>query len=38
MAGNPLDVLATNFGKPAALFEKFPRKDAFIAGKEGAGK
>src|SRR6202030_1919230 len=26
IAGNPLDVLATNFGKPAALFEKFPRK------------
>jgi oxalate decarboxylase len=31
MAGNPLDVLATNFGKPAALFEKFPRKDVFIS-------
>jgi oxalate decarboxylase len=31
MAGNPTDVLATNFGKPAALFEKFPRKDVFIA-------
>jgi oxalate decarboxylase len=33
MAGNPPDVLATNFGKPAALFEKFPRKDVFIADK-----
>jgi oxalate decarboxylase len=33
MAGNPVDVLATNFGKPAALFEKFPRKDVFIADK-----
>jgi oxalate decarboxylase len=31
VAGNPADVLATNFGKPAALFEKFPRKDVFIA-------
>jgi len=35
IAGNPLDVLATNFGKTAALFEKFPRKDVFIADKEG---
>jgi oxalate decarboxylase len=33
IAGNPLDVLATNFGKPAALFEKFPRKDLFITDK-----
>lgn len=31
IAGNPADVLATNFGKPAELFEKFPRKDVFIA-------
>lgn len=31
IAGNPLDVLATNFNKPAALFEKFPRKDIFIS-------
>ena len=35
MAGNPADVLATNFGKPAALFEKFPRGDVFIAGEKG---
>jgi oxalate decarboxylase len=35
MAGNPLDVLATNFGKSRELFEKFPRKDVFIADKEG---
>jgi oxalate decarboxylase len=35
MAGNPVDVLATNFGKPAALFEKFPRKDVFISDKNG---
>ena len=24
---NPLDVLATNFGKPAPLFEKVPKED-----------
>jgi oxalate decarboxylase len=35
IAGNPLDVLATNFSKPAALFEKFPKKDVFIADKDG---
>jgi oxalate decarboxylase len=33
IAGNPLDVLATNFGKPASLFEKFPRRDEFITRK-----
>jgi hypothetical protein len=31
IAGNPLDVLATNFGKPAPLFERFPRDRVFIA-------
>ena len=31
IAGNPVDVPATNFGKPASLLEKFPRKDVFIA-------
>jgi oxalate decarboxylase len=31
LAGNPPDVMATNFGRPAALFEKFPKKDVFIA-------
>jgi oxalate decarboxylase len=35
IAGNPTDVLATNFGKPADLFEKFPKKDVFIADKDG---
>jgi oxalate decarboxylase len=30
IAANPPDVLATNFGKPAAVFEKFPRRDVFI--------
>ena len=38
MAGNPLDVLATNFSKPAAFFEKFPKKDIFITDKDGPGK
>jgi oxalate decarboxylase len=31
IAGNPLDVLATNFGKPPSVFEAFPRRDVFIA-------
>ena len=35
VAGNPPDVLATNFGKPASSFEKFPRGDVFIAPKDG---
>lgn len=35
IAGNPADVLATNFGKPAALFERFPRKTAVIRDKNG---
>jgi oxalate decarboxylase len=35
MAANPPDVLATNFGQPASLFEKFPRKDVFITDKPG---
>jgi len=38
IAGNPADVLATNFGKPAELFAKFPHKDAFITDKTGAEK
>ena len=33
MSGNPLDVLATNFGQPPSLFEKFPRRDVFITPK-----
>jgi hypothetical protein len=37
IAGNPPDVLATDFGKPAALFDKFPRKDFFITDKNGSG-
>ena len=35
IAGNPADVLATNFGKPAPLFDRFPRKDVFIADADG---
>ena len=31
IAGNPVDVLATNFNKPASLLEQFPRKDVFIS-------
>ncbi|MGD0039461.1 MAG: cupin domain-containing protein [Isosphaeraceae bacterium] len=34
IAGNPLDVLATNFGKPQSLFEKFPRERVFISPTE----
>jgi oxalate decarboxylase len=30
MSGNPADVLATNFSKPAATFRDFPTRDAFI--------
>ena len=30
MAANPVDVLATNFGQPAATFRRFPTRDAFI--------
>jgi oxalate decarboxylase len=35
IAGNPPDVLATNFGRPAALFEKFPHRKVFISDKNG---
>lgn len=38
MAGNPVDVLATNFSQPAALFEKFPKRDVFVAGTSGPDK
>ena len=30
IAGNPTDVLATNFSKPESLFEKFPKDRVFI--------
>jgi oxalate decarboxylase len=35
IASNPVDVLATNFGQPASVFAKFPRKDVFIADGQG---
>jgi oxalate decarboxylase len=38
IAGNPADVLATNFGQPPELFGKFPHHDVFIAGSSGPGK
>jgi oxalate decarboxylase len=38
MAANPPDVLATNFGKPAGLFEDFPRKDVFFTETNGHRK
>lgn len=38
IAGNPTDVLATNFGKPTTLFEKFPHRDVFIADRDGPEK
>ena len=31
IAGNPVDVLATNFNKLESLIRTFPRKDVFIA-------
>ena len=37
IAGNPVDVLATNFGQSAELFESFPKQDVFIADKGGRG-
>jgi len=30
MAGNSLDVLATNFGQDPKVFETFPRRDVFM--------
>jgi oxalate decarboxylase len=38
IAGNPADVLATNFGQTPALIGKFPIRDVFIADKNGPGK
>jgi oxalate decarboxylase len=37
IAGNPADVLATNFSQSADLFAKFPNHDVFVAGKKQAG-
>ncbi|MBV8439673.1 MAG: cupin domain-containing protein, partial [Hyphomicrobiales bacterium] len=30
IAGNSIDVLATNFGQDPALFERFPHEDVFM--------
>jgi oxalate decarboxylase len=38
IAGNPADVLATNFGQQAELFAKFPHYDVFLASKDGPPK
>ena len=38
IAGNPADVLATNFSKGADVFAKFPNRDVFIAGNGTPGK
>jgi oxalate decarboxylase len=38
IAGNPADVLATNFGQKPELFAKFPHRDVFLASKDGPGK
>jgi oxalate decarboxylase len=35
IAGNPVDVLATNFSRPASVFEKFPTREVFISDKNG---
>ena len=32
LAAQPSDVLATNFGRPAATFDAFPKADVFISG------
>jgi oxalate decarboxylase len=32
LAAQPPDVLATNFGRPAATFDAFPKADVFISG------
>ena len=34
IAGNPVDVLATNLNKPESLIRAFPRKGLFIAPGE----
>jgi oxalate decarboxylase len=38
IAGNPADVLATNFSQPPELFAKFPHHDVFVADRKGADK
>ena len=38
IAGNPADVLATNFSQRPELFEKFPHGDVFVANNGGPDK
>jgi oxalate decarboxylase len=38
IAGNPPDVLATNFGQLPDLFGRFPNHNVFLAGKDGPGR
>src|SRR5262249_2419294 len=38
IAGNPVDVLATNFSQTTELAGKFPHEDVFIADRSGHGK
>jgi len=38
LASNPTDLLAANFGAPAASFEEFPHRRVFIAPKDGVSK
>ena len=38
IAGNPVDVLATNFAQPPELFGRFPNHDVFLAGSGGPDK
>ncbi len=37
IAGNPADVLATNFGQSTELVQKLPHQDVFVADKSGRG-
>jgi oxalate decarboxylase len=34
IAGQPVDVLATNFGRPASVFKDFPKRDVFITDEK----
>lgn len=38
IAGQPADVLATNFGQPTEVIEKLPHRDVFITDQNGPAK
>ena len=38
IAGNPADVLATNFAQRPELFTNFPHHDVFLSGRDGPSK